>query len=41
MSRYEASDIEAKWQKAWEEAAIFQANEDHSKPKYYVLEMFP
>lgn len=41
MSRYEASDIEAKWQKAWEEAAIFQAKEDHSKPKYYVLEMFP
>ncbi|WP_114961863.1 leucine--tRNA ligase [Tritonibacter mobilis] len=41
MSRYEASDIEAKWQKAWEEAAIFQANEDHDKPKYYVLEMFP
>ena len=41
MSRYEASDIEAKWQKAWEEAAIFQANEDHNKPKYYVLEMFP
>ncbi|MFP3384633.1 leucine--tRNA ligase [Tritonibacter sp. SIMBA_163] len=41
MSRYEASDIEAKWQKAWEEAAIFQAKEDHDKPKYYVLEMFP
>ncbi|WOI32340.1 leucine--tRNA ligase [Tritonibacter scottomollicae] len=41
MSRYEASDIEAKWQKAWEEAAIFQAKEDHGKPKYYVLEMFP
>ncbi|GAB5432770.1 MAG: leucine--tRNA ligase [Epibacterium sp.] len=41
MSRYEASDIEARWQKAWEEAAIFQAKEDHSKPKYYVLEMFP
>jgi len=41
MSRYEASDIEAKWQQAWEEAAIFQAKEDHDKPKYYVLEMFP
>ena len=41
MSRYEASAIEAKWQKAWEEAGIFQAKEDRSKPKYYVLEMFP
>ncbi|OIQ28435.1 MAG: leucine--tRNA ligase [Alphaproteobacteria bacterium MedPE-SWcel] len=41
MSRYEASEIEAKWQKAWEDAAIFQAETDHEKPKYYVLEMFP
>ncbi|WP_420004306.1 leucine--tRNA ligase [Arenibacterium sp. LLYu02] len=41
MSRYEASAIEAKWQKAWEEAGIFRAKEDRSKPKYYVLEMFP
>ena len=41
MSRYEASAIEAKWQKAWEEAGIFRAQEDRSKPKYYVLEMFP
>ncbi|TNJ46276.1 leucine--tRNA ligase [Phaeobacter sp. B1627] len=41
MSRYEASEIEAKWQKAWEDAAIFQAETDHQKPKYYVLEMFP
>ncbi|KUP95028.1 leucine--tRNA ligase [Tritonibacter horizontis] len=41
MSRYEASEIEAKWQKAWEEAGIFQAKTDRNKPKYYVLEMFP
>ncbi|NIZ12978.1 leucine--tRNA ligase [Phaeobacter sp. HF9A] len=41
MSRYQASEIEAKWQKAWEEAAIFQAKTDYDKPKYYVLEMFP
>ena len=41
MSRYTASEIESKWQKAWEEAAIFEAKPDQDKPKYYVLEMFP
>ncbi len=41
MSRYTASEIEVKWQKTWDEAAIFKATEDHNKPKYYVLEMFP
>ncbi|KPN61679.1 leucyl-tRNA synthetase [Aliiroseovarius crassostreae] len=41
MSRYTAADIEPKWQKAWDEAGIFTARRDESKPKYYVLEMFP
>ena len=41
MSRYEASEIEAKWQAAWEKAGIFQAKRTGDKPKYYVLEMFP
>ena len=41
MSRYDASTIEPKWQKAWEEAGTFEAKPDTSKPKYYVLEMFP
>ncbi|KAE9631044.1 leucine--tRNA ligase [Parasedimentitalea maritima] len=41
MSRYEASEIEAKWQAAWEKAGIFQAMRTADKPKYYVLEMFP
>ncbi|MCK0171146.1 leucine--tRNA ligase [Aliiroseovarius sp. S1123] len=41
MSRYTAADIEPKWQKAWDEAGIFTAKRDESKPKYYVLEMFP
>ena len=41
MSRYDASVIELKWQKAWEEAGTFEAKPDTSKPKYYVLEMFP
>jgi len=41
MSRYDASTIEPKWQKAWEEAGTFEAKPDTSRPKYYVLEMFP
>ncbi len=39
---YEHSNIEAKWQKYWEENNTFKTNVwDFSKPKYYVLDMFP
>ena len=41
MPRYSAAEIEANWQKAWDEAGIFRAEPDPSRPKYYVLEMFP
>jgi len=41
MSRYTANDIETKWQAAWDKAEVFKAKRDESKPKYYVLEMFP
>ncbi|AML50803.1 leucine--tRNA ligase [Falsihalocynthiibacter arcticus] len=41
MSRYIASEIEPKWQNAWDEAEIFLAKRDPAKEKYYVLEMFP
>ena len=41
MARYIAGEIEPKWQKAWNEAQIFRAKPDKSRPKYYVLEMFP
>jgi leucyl-tRNA synthetase len=41
MSRYDASQIEPKWQQAWDEAGVFTARRDASRPKYYVLEMFP
>jgi leucyl-tRNA synthetase len=41
MSRYSPSEIEAKWQEAWEKAGVFQATRTEDKPKYYVLEMFP
>ncbi len=39
---YEHSNIEAKWQKYWEENGTFNTDVwDFSKPKYYVLDMFP
>ena len=39
---YDPSAHEAHWQKAWDEARSFVADEsDKSRPKYYVLEMFP
>src|SRR6201996_2061118 len=39
--RYNARDSEPRWQRQWEEKAIFAAKNDDARPKYYVLEMFP
>jgi leucyl-tRNA synthetase len=39
--RYRPEVIEVKWQRIWEETNPFRATEDPSRPKYYVLEMFP
>jgi len=41
MARYTPSEIEAKWQEAWEKSEAFKALRSADKPKYYVLEMFP
>ncbi|CAN5533811.1 leucine--tRNA ligase [soil metagenome] len=41
MAEYNFRDIEKKWQQQWEESNAFKANTDSSKPKYYVLDMFP
>ncbi len=38
---YNYREIEAKWQKIWKENHIYKTEIDHSKPKYYVLDMFP
>ena len=40
-SAYDARAIEEKWVKAWEESNLFAVDTDSSKPKKYVLEMFP
>jgi leucyl-tRNA synthetase len=39
--RYEPRLLEAKWQQLWEARRLFNATENPSRPKYYVLEMFP
>ena len=41
MSGYSPKKIEKKWQEKWAEQKVFQSQTDRSKPKYYVLEMFP
>ena len=38
---YKPADIEPRWQQYWEENKTFKVTEDSSKPKYYVLDMFP
>jgi len=38
---YDHKAIELKWLERWENAALYKAEEDSSKPKYYVLEMLP
>ena len=41
VERYNHRETEPKWQAHWALAKSFEAKEDVSKPKYYVLEMFP
>ena len=38
---YDAAAIEKKWQAAWDEQGTYKTDEDPTKPKKYVLEMFP
>ncbi len=39
--KYNFREIEKKWQDYWENNNTFSVKIDHSKPKYYVLDMFP
>ncbi len=41
MASYPFTQIEARWQKYWEENKTFRAVEDPSRQKYYILDMFP
>jgi len=38
---YNFRAIEEKWQKKWQESQIYKVDIDESKPKFYVLDMFP
>ncbi len=38
---YKFWEIEPKWQAYWEEHKTFKTENDFSKPKYYILDMFP
>ena len=38
---YNFREIEKKWQKAWVDNKTYKVTEDKTKPKYYVLNMFP
>ncbi len=40
-NEYNFKEIEAKWQKYWEENKTFKTELDKTKPKYYALDMFP
>ena len=41
IERYNAKEAESRWQKVWDDRKVFEANTDPTRPKYYVLEMFP
>lgn len=40
-SRYTPSEIENKWQQAWEQQGLAKTPTDSNKPKFYALSMFP
>ena len=39
-NRYNAAEVEPRWQKVWDDADIYRAD-DTSDKKFYALEMFP
>ncbi len=39
--RFNAREVETRWQAEWAERAVFRTRDEDPRPKYYVLEMFP
>ena len=39
--QYDHNQIELKWFERWRDAEFYQAEENSSRPKFYVLEMLP
>lgn len=40
-SRYNAAEVEPRWQTVWKERDVYRAQDESDKPKFYALEMFP
>ena len=38
---YQHKEVEKKWQRFWEENQIFKTSSDHSKEKFFAMDMFP
>ena len=38
---YQFKEIEQRWQKYWHQQKTFEVDEDPSRPKFYILDMFP
>lgn len=41
MADYPFREIEPKWQRYWDENQVYKTSDDFTKPKFYVLDMFP
>ena len=43
MRKYDAAEIEPKWQRVWEDEGRYRASEDPDdpRPRFYALDMFP
>jgi leucyl-tRNA synthetase len=43
MRRYDASEVEPRWQRVWEDEGLYAASEDpdDARPRFYALDMFP
>ncbi len=41
MAEYNFQEIEKKWQQYWNDHKVYEVSNDSSKPKYYILDMFP
>src|SRR6202451_4280990 len=41
MQKYDHTKIEKKWQKKWEDTNAFKTEDNSTKPKQYILDMFP
>ncbi len=41
LERYNPAEVEKRWQQQWDAQRVFDVDENSTKPKYYLLEMFP